>query len=52
MTDRIAKLHGAYHSEAQMFFAETRPFPLAGASVTFMIAVNLVATLASLLGQA
>jgi hypothetical protein len=52
MTSLIAKLHGADHSEADMFFAETRPFPLAGASVTVMIALDLLATLASLLGQA
>jgi len=52
MTYLTAKLHGADRSEAQMFFAEIRPFPFAGASITFMITVNLVATLATLLGQA
>jgi hypothetical protein len=51
VTYLIAKLHGGDRSEAQMFFAEVYPFPFAGASVTFMIAVNLAATLASLLGQ-
>ena len=50
MTYLTAKLHGADRSEAQMFFAEIRPFPFAGASITFMITV--VATLATLLGQA
>jgi hypothetical protein len=52
MTYLTAKLHGADRSEAQMFLAEIRPFPFAGASITFMITVNLVATLATLLGQA
>ncbi len=51
MTYLISKLQGSGRSEAQAFFAETHSFPLVGASITFLLAANLAATLATLLGQ-
>ena len=52
MTSLMGKLHGGPRSEAQTFFAEIRPFPFARASITFLVAANMAATVAMLLGQA
>jgi hypothetical protein len=51
MIYRMSKLHVGGRSEAQIFLSETRFFPLAGASITFLLAGNVAATLAMLLGQ-
>ena len=52
MTYLVGKLHGNGRSEAEAFFAESTPFPLAGASIALLFAANLAATVATLLGQA
>ena len=52
MTFLMSKWHGQSRSEAQAFFAEARPFPFAGASITFVAVANLAATIATLMGQA
>jgi len=51
MTYLISKLQGSGRSEAQAFLAETHHFPFAGASITFLLATNVAATLATLVGQ-
>jgi hypothetical protein len=51
MPSFILKPQRAARSEAREFFAEIRPFPFAGASITFVIALNFAATLGALLGQ-
>ena len=51
MTLFMSKLHGQGRSEAQAFFAQARPFPFAGATITFVAVTNLAATIATLMGQ-
>ena len=51
MTFLMCKLHAQGRSEAQAFFAEARPFPFAGATITFVAVANLAATIATLVGQ-